>query len=143
MNFYYILYYKIYVVLGLLNKRNSIIEWSALFFLSIMEMINIVTIIGFIELDTEYQFNSFTDIEAKSLTVVIIVINYFVLLYKGHYKKILKHYKQNYRSSQDFYVLGYIAMTIIMFMTMANRSRDKVQSEQLKPWMKEIHNVKK
>ena len=115
MNIYDYLYYKLYSFISGTNK--SIPEWSTMIFLSVLEFLNIGTIVLLLNLNsidtiTENANNIFI-----SLILGLLILNYFIFLLNKRYIKILKKYNRN-KSIFDkggLIVILYVIASILIF----------------------------
>lgn len=116
MNLYYLLYYKIYSFLESTNAilKNTIIEWSAMAFVTILIGLNIFTIASIIEINRGIPLIE-GQTEAKVLAVIVLILNYFIFNYKERYKGIVKKYSKKNTSFGSFLVLAYVIITIWSF----------------------------
>lgn len=117
MTVLYCLYAKIYLFLESINSifKNSIIEWSTLYILSILLMMNIVLIIPL--KDFESLTSHFgVEVSAIGLMLLLIGVNYLIFIYKNKYVKIVDDYRNSsYSSVSGFLVILYVIFTISFF----------------------------
>lgn len=109
-NFYYYLYYSIYKSMKLF-RSNTIVEWTAVLAVSILIAMNIFTILDLMALNNSNFTSKFSRFFGQLLGVVVIVINYFVFIKGGKYKKIVEEYDSK-QANGGLIVMAYVVFTI-------------------------------
>jgi hypothetical protein len=90
MNIYYLIYYRIFKATKKTNR--VVVEWTSMVALSTLIFLNLAALLIFI-----YPDSSKTGLRKEHFilaTIVLLVINYFVFIYKGKYLHIYKTYSK-------------------------------------------------
>lgn len=116
----YLLFYQLLRVISFV--RNDIIEWSAIFALSILVGINIITALIIIILFFPQLSFLATGGAATSLMLCILAINYFLFIKNKRYQKIIKDKEVNNAIS---YSITYIIISILAAVLFIGKGREK------------------
>ena len=114
IEYYKYLFYKVLHFLRSLPFKDNTTEWSAMFILESLAVLNFFSIINFIQIFTGKPFlPNLNRLELTIAFLIITILYYFVFLYKKKYENIIKKFevepiekkkKGNYKTL--LYVLG-------------------------------------
>ncbi len=124
-NPYYLLYYKIYSSLDALNEllKNDIMEWSAMFFVTLFGGLNAFTLMAISELKSGRPILT-NEVIGVGTMIVILLMNYFVFLNKKRYQKILEYYKGKDTFIGGVFVMFYVVISVVLFYHYGAKVRD-------------------
>jgi len=108
MNIYHLIYYRIYKATKRTNK--DVVEWTSMVALSTLIFLNMATILALIFPDsgkTGLRKDHFI-----LACICLLIINYFIFIYKGKYLKIYKEYS-NIKWTNSFAVGILVILYII------------------------------
>ena len=92
-----------------LNKTNkSIPEWGTIFVISAIQLVNIMTILIYNDVD----FASISNKEFSIGAFVLVLINWTIFVYKSRYKKILKTLNKRITWLKRILVFAYLVLSI-------------------------------
>jgi hypothetical protein len=95
-----------------INKTNkSIPEWSSIILISTVQLINLLTVLIYFNIDLPKVSKAKFFIGAFGL----LFINWILFLYKGRYKSILKNLANRMTWFRRFLVFSYIILSIFAF----------------------------
>lgn len=125
MNPYHLLYYKIYAFLESINAvlKNTIMEWSAMFLLTVLVYLNIFAIASIVEVNNNLVFIE-GELAAKVMGGIVLVVNYFVFIRKKRYKQIISRYSKRNTSLASWLVVIYVVVSIWAFFHYGAEVRD-------------------
>jgi len=116
MKIYYLLFYKIYSHIILVNKKNDIPVFSALIALVALVGLNIITIFIIIKLNYPDINLEFSKRSGFTLAITLITLNWLVIFRNNKYKEIISEYSKREKPSTDsFWVICYVILTIYLF----------------------------
>jgi hypothetical protein len=90
MNLYYLIYYRIYKATRKTNK--DVVEWTSMIALSTLVFLNLATLLTLIYPDGNKT--GLKKIHFIGASICIMIINYFIFLYKGKFILIYKKYSE-------------------------------------------------
>ena len=121
LNIMFIRFYKMYYNSG----ERSDAQYTAILLIGLIIFINVYSLFSLFELlffpRIEYSYYWLF-----ALQVVIIIICYFVFVYKGKYKEIiekLKHREKSKKHLDWFLILTYIAVSVFIWVYLASELR--------------------
>jgi hypothetical protein len=108
MNPYYLIYYWIYKATR--NTNKDVVEWTSMVTLSALTFFNLITLMVIIFPHFLRQVGN--KVSFVSLAIAIMILNYFVFIYKSKYQKIFHGYS-NKKVINNF-MIGLIILTYII-----------------------------
>ena len=111
-NIYYHFFYLLTKFSKWANKRNSEYAFSGMAYLSMCMVFNVITVLFAVEFWN--HFNVHLVKWQILLSLAVIGLNYFFLMHKGKYKKIINHYESGYKHNKNKSVKAILVFYIIM-----------------------------
>ncbi|MDN5203080.1 hypothetical protein QQ008_16950 [Fulvivirgaceae bacterium BMA10] len=116
-------YYKIYSWNLKLHGKSDIPEYNALFGIAFLVLVNLANLVvlfeGVLNVDLLQYFN--LNIGAQILVLIMyLLVHYFLLFYKGRYKKIIEEFESESKKKQKvgaIYVWSYIIGSLVLLIT--------------------------
>lgn len=102
MKLYKYMYYRVYEWLLKNWGENDLPQWSALLQVSIVMFVNLLTIIGLLDISgmTSILNGNISNNLVIVVLNIVLIINYFWLMYNGRYKRIAEKYKDEPRKKR-------------------------------------------
>jgi hypothetical protein len=124
MQTYYYLYYFFYKLLKALNARNEIVQWSAFFSVMIIVSINLILIADIVELNGKLPYFLTLRAGFEGIGVMVMIINYFIFMYKQKYLLILKECERTDTGSKAIICLIYIILSFCLMLYAGKQIRE-------------------
>jgi len=86
-----------------------------MFLTTLIALLNVFTIIGLIGIINETTIIPLSEIYGMLISAILLVINYLIFIRNQNFKKIIKFYKKNYKSHQDFLIIIYVIISFLLF----------------------------
>ena len=110
INIYFYTYYKLYKFVEKTNR--NIVEWASMIFFSQLLWSNIVTILYYLNFTKSNFFKIYPNIIVL-LMVLLLIINYFIFIYKHRYQEIIKLFSNELKSRRIIGTILVITYTIV------------------------------
>ncbi len=116
MSFYYYYYSRVYKVFKSISSiiNNSIVEWSAMYFVSLFIGMNLITLLTHFE-SVNNRVSSETINIGLVIMLLVIVINFMIFIRNSSYKKIIKKYNSINSMTYDVLIVLYLLLSLVFF----------------------------